>query len=64
MGGNQSNFYFVDFEFPKKPAQQTVRKTIGIKQPIQKNGEFLSEFCMLRIPKRSTESFPTGLPDG
>ena len=38
MGGNQSNFYFVDFEFPKKPAQQTVRKTIGIKQPIQKNG--------------------------
>ena len=40
MGGNQSSFYFVDFEFPKKPAQQTVRKTIGIKQPIQNNGKF------------------------
>ena len=39
MGGNQSNFYFVDFEFPKKPAQHTVRKTIGIKQPIKKNGK-------------------------
>lgn len=44
MGGNQSNFYFVDFEFPKKPAQQTVRKTIGIKQPIQKNGMFYQNF--------------------
>ena len=63
MGGNQSNFYFVDFEFPKKPAQQTVRKTIGIKQPIQKNGKFLSEFCMLRIRdrrNRSRQAFPMG----
>ena len=40
MGGNQSSFYFVDFEFPKKPAQHTVRKTIGLKQPIQNNGKF------------------------
>ena len=49
MGGNQSNFYFVDFEFPKKPAQQTVRKTIGIKQPIQKNGMFYQNWYIIYI---------------
>ena len=40
MGGNQSSFYFVDFEFPKKPAQHTIRKTIDFRQVIQKNRKF------------------------